>query len=98
MLASLAITFNVSKMIATTKRMNIVMVITAAKIFVLFDSVISKNKRRQRLKQTVTKTSYLMHKFNKSSQDLIKCMLFMKCISHSSIMVMENVVKDYGKP
>ena len=50
----------VSKMIATTKRMNIVMVITAAKIFVLFDSVISK-KRRQRLKQTVTKTSYIFN-------------------------------------
>ena len=32
----------VSKKITTTKRMTIVMVITAAKIFVLFDSVISK--------------------------------------------------------
>ena len=42
MLASLAITFNVSKKIATTKRVRRIVVITAAKIFVPFDSVISK--------------------------------------------------------
>ena len=42
MLASLAITFNVSKKSATTKRMRMIAFITAAKIFVPFDSVISK--------------------------------------------------------
>ena len=42
MLASLAITFNVSKKFATTKRMKMVAVINAAKILVPFDSVISK--------------------------------------------------------
>ena len=49
-------------------------------------------KRKQRVKKTITKISYLLLKFNESSQYLIKCMLFMKCISHSTITVMESSI------